>query len=291
MKTRELFGFPCPECGQGTVRSTRILNYKTKIRGYPFVVDEALVGVCDRCGSESFAPEETKRWEELFYRSLEARHAFLSPQEIMELRTALGLSMEDFARLIGCTRQSISAWEKPGRSVSPSRMADLLMKLLREALRVGSVDVLPFLLGEAQKWGIVIELRRPPTPSAQNGDMILRTKQVPAMAMAQESSALALAAATGEEGGELVAVESVDGKRVGILNYDYERAALILTITSELPPWQVVDVEIETREGQHVPGRQVSFQEPCLVLLENTRLREKDVVQITLKAEPRAAGG
>ncbi|HXH09649.1 MAG TPA: type II TA system antitoxin MqsA family protein [Alphaproteobacteria bacterium] len=171
MKTRELFGFPCPECGQGTVRSTRIFNYKTKIKGYPFIVDEALIGVCDQCGSELFAPEETKRWEELFYRSLEARHAFLSPQEILELRTSLGLSMEDFARLIGCTRQSISTWERPDRSAPPSRMADLLMKLLRESLRVGAIDVLPFLLGEAQKWGMVIEVQRPSMNSAGDAAM------------------------------------------------------------------------------------------------------------------------
>lgn len=285
MQTRELFGFPCPECGQGTVRSTRILNYKTKIKGYPFVVDEALIGVCDRCGTDSFAPEETKRWEELFYRSLEARHAFLSPQEMMELRTTLGLSMEDFARLIGCTRQSISAWEKPDRSAPPSRMADLLMKLSRESLRVGAIDVLPFLLSEAQKWGMVIELRRPPMRSAQNGGIILHAKMVPASAIVQESSALALAAATGGEGGDLVAVENVDGKRIGILSYDYEQAALILTMTSELPLWKAVDVEIETRDGQHVTGNHVSCQERRLVLLENTPLREKDVVQITFNAE------
>jgi len=171
MNTRELVGFPCPECGHGTVRSTRILNYKTKIKGYPFVVDEAVIGVCDRCGSESFAPEETKRWEELFYRSLEARHALLSPQEMLELRTSLELSMEDFARLIGCTLQSILAWERPDRSAPPSRMADLLMKLLRESLRVGAIDVLPFLLNEAKKWGVVIELRRPSMNSAGDAAM------------------------------------------------------------------------------------------------------------------------
>jgi putative zinc finger/helix-turn-helix YgiT family protein len=285
MKTRELFGFSCPECGQGTVRSTRILNYKTKIKGYLFVVDEALIGVCDRCGSESFAPEETKRWEELFYRSLEARHAFLSPQEVMKLRTTLGLSMDDFARLIGCTRQSISAWEKPDRSAPPSRMADLLMKVLRESLRVGAIDVLPLLLGEAQKWGMVIELRRPPIRSGHKGVMVLRAKNVPARDIAQESNALALAAATGEEGGDLVVVESVDEKRVGILTYDYEQAALILTMTNELTPWKAVDVEIETRDGQCVSGHHVSCQERRLVLLENTLLREKDVVQITFKVE------
>jgi putative zinc finger/helix-turn-helix YgiT family protein len=286
MKTRELFGFSCPECGQGTVRSTRILNYKTKIKGYPFVVDEAVIGVCDRCGSESFAPEETKRWEELFYRTLEERHAFLAPQEIMELRTTLGLSMDDFARLIGSTRQSISAWEKPDRSTPPSRMADLLMKLLWESLRSGAIDVLPLLLGEAQKWGIVIELRRPPMRSAQNGDMVLRAKNVPARDIQQERDALALAAATGAEGGDLVVVESADEKRVGILTYDYERAALILTMTRDLTPWNTINVEIETVDGQHIAGPRVSCQERRLVLLENTPLREKDVVQITFKTEP-----
>lgn len=151
MEARSLFEYTCPECGIGTVSTTRVLNHKTKVNGYPFVVDEAFIGVCDHCQDEQFAPEETKRWEELFYRSLEAHRAFLSPEEITELRTALGLSMEDFARLIGCTRQSISAWERPDRASPPSRAADLLMKLVRESFHAGPVDVLSFLLDEARK--------------------------------------------------------------------------------------------------------------------------------------------
>jgi putative zinc finger/helix-turn-helix YgiT family protein len=154
-----LFEYPCPDCGRGTVRTTRIQNYKTKIKGFPFFVDEALVGVCDRCQVESFAPEETRRWEEAFYRSLEERQAFLSPVEIRALRTNLGLSMEDFARLIGCTRQSVMAWEKPDRPTPPSRMADLLLRLLQRAWTEGPVDVPTVLLAEAKKWGLVIELR------------------------------------------------------------------------------------------------------------------------------------
>jgi DNA-binding transcriptional regulator YiaG len=144
------------------MRTIRVHNYKTKIRGYPFVVEKALIGRCNYCQAESFAPEETKRWEDAFFHTLETRHAFLSPQEILELRTVLGLSMEDFARLIGCTRQSVLAWEKADRSIPPSRMADVLMKLVRESLVDGQVDVLKVLLDEAQKWGVVIELRRPP---------------------------------------------------------------------------------------------------------------------------------
>ncbi len=63
METEALFEFTCPECEKGTVRTTHIHNYKTKIKGYPFTVDEALIGVCDECKAQSFAPEETQRWD------------------------------------------------------------------------------------------------------------------------------------------------------------------------------------------------------------------------------------
>ena len=159
METEALFEFTCPECEKGTVRTTRIYNYKTKIKGYPFTVDEALIGVCDECGAQSFAPEETKRWDELFSHSLQARHAFLTPEEITQIRKSLGLSMEDFARLIGSTRQSVSMWEKTSRTTPPVRTADLLMKLVRQSLSGEPVDVLPFLLDEGRKWGVTMELR------------------------------------------------------------------------------------------------------------------------------------
>ena len=55
MKTEILFDYACPECEQGSVQARRILNYKTKIKGYPFVVNEALIGECDQCGARSFA--------------------------------------------------------------------------------------------------------------------------------------------------------------------------------------------------------------------------------------------
>ncbi|MBI4552264.1 MAG: helix-turn-helix domain-containing protein [Candidatus Latescibacteria bacterium] len=178
MKTQSLFEYPCPECGIGKVHTTRVRNYKTKIKGYPFIVDEALIGVCDHRGVEQFAPEETRRWEEQFFRVLEARHAFLSPQEITALRNTLGLSMEDFGRLIGCTRQSISAWEKVDRAASPSWMADLLMKLVRQSLHAGMVDVLRMLLDEAKQWGVVIEIRSRAISPEEREDVALRTKRV-----------------------------------------------------------------------------------------------------------------
>lgn len=75
METEALFEFTCPECEKGTVRTTRIHNYKTKIKGHLFTVAEALIGVCDECKAQSFAPEETRRWEEDFSRPLRFSHA------------------------------------------------------------------------------------------------------------------------------------------------------------------------------------------------------------------------
>jgi putative zinc finger/helix-turn-helix YgiT family protein len=157
----QLFEYPCPECGRGTVRTTRVHNYKTKIKGFPFRVDEALLGVCNHCQAESFAPEETQRWEAAFQRALEERQAFLAPAEIRTLRQSMNLSLEDFARLIGCTRQSVMAWEHSARTIPPSRMADLMLRLLQRAWSDGVVDVPTLLVEEAKKWGVLIELRRP----------------------------------------------------------------------------------------------------------------------------------
>jgi hypothetical protein len=47
--------------------------------------------------------------------------------------------MDDVARLIGCTRQSISAWEKPERSARPSR---------RDVGAAGDRDLRTFISGQ-----------------------------------------------------------------------------------------------------------------------------------------------
>ena len=283
METELMFEYPCPECGRGTVRTTRVHNYKTKIKGYPFIVDEALIGVCDLCHAESFAPEETKRWENLFSRSLEVSQAFLSPEEITELRKALDLSMEDFARLIGSTRQSISMWEKEERVSPPLRTADLLMKLVRQSHQAGPVDVLTFLLNEARKWGVIIELRRPAAPLRQNGSVVLLPERKSKSVPLQASGPLPLAAQASTEEEQVVA-KTEDGQLVGILKYKYSKpSALILDITGSFPSWKIIDVKIETQDGQQFSSRAVSVQGGRLVLLEQARIRERDVSRIILK--------
>ncbi len=161
MPAPSLFEYSCPSCGRGTVRTTVVRNYKTKLKGYPFVVDEALIGICDACEEHNFAPEERQRWTQLFSTTLAERHAYLRPEEIHALRRTLGLSQEEFARLIGATRPSVAAWERPERTVPPSRTADLLMKLVAHAVQSNQVPVLDVLLDEAKKWNVVLELRLP----------------------------------------------------------------------------------------------------------------------------------
>lgn len=281
-ETEALFEYPCPECGFGVVQTTKMRNYKAKIKGYPFVVDEALIGICNHCQARHFAPEETKRWEQLFSHTLEARQAFLSPEEITELRTALGVSMEDFARLIGSTRQSISTWEKAGRVSPPSRTADLLMKLVKQSLHTRTVDVLSFLLEEAKKWGVVIQLRDSTMPSAKHAVIVLRPKSGRRQVSPQHMKELTLAMEVECEKEEPCLVETTDGRLRGVLGYDCEQAALTLDITGPLPSWETVDVEIETHDGQRFTTHALSLHER-LVLLEGTSLREQNIAQITLK--------
>ncbi len=151
---------PCPLCGKGTVKAKVIRNYKTRIRGYPFVVPQACIGVCDQCGERIFTAKETQRWEELFDKYLEERHALLAPAEITRLRERLGLSKRDFAYLLGVSLRSIHHWEDPERKAPPSRGSDLMMKLVGQSVESGAVEVIEFLLEEAKKWGVTIQVQQ-----------------------------------------------------------------------------------------------------------------------------------
>lgn len=152
------FGYRCPECGKGTVRQQEFLNYKTKVENYPFVVSKAIIGVCDVCGCKNFDPQERQRWIELYKKELESRHVLLGAEEIRKIRKNLGLSMESFAHLIGCTRQSIYNWENIKRKITQSRMTDIIIKLIRESIYKRKINIIDFLIKEAEKVKVQIRL-------------------------------------------------------------------------------------------------------------------------------------
>ena len=150
----QVFGYGCPDCGQGTVKDTRLPTYTTKIKGCPFVVKDALIGVCDSCGSKHFVDSETEKWVTAFEESQSSLH--LSPQEIKEIRRTLGLTMDEFSFLIGCSRQSLYNWESEPRQTPQSRMADLLIRMVRQSMH-GPVNVLEVMAEEAQRYGRTID--------------------------------------------------------------------------------------------------------------------------------------
>jgi putative zinc finger/helix-turn-helix YgiT family protein len=152
------FNYICEECSEGIVEANTFKNYQTKINGYPFVVPEAIIGICNECGAEHFSAEEHQRWEKLYYQELEQNGEVLSAEEIVALREKLGLSQQQFASFLGCTWKSIYNWEKPDRNRPQSRMADLLLRLLENSFLFGNVDVLSFLLREAKKMKVFLPI-------------------------------------------------------------------------------------------------------------------------------------
>ena len=77
------FGYICQECGQGNVVEKTVPKYRTKIKGYPWTVQNAHIGICNRCGAEHFDPNETLRWRSEFEEKLPSRIAAqpLEPEE------------------------------------------------------------------------------------------------------------------------------------------------------------------------------------------------------------------
>jgi putative zinc finger/helix-turn-helix YgiT family protein len=139
----------CAECGKGEVESRKVQNFATMVRGVPFVVPEATVGFCSSCGAKVFDPKEIRRWQALFESEQLGPEKLLSAGEITELRGALGLQVMQFARLLGTTRQSVYNWERENRTAPQLRLADLLLKLIREYRTNGAVDVVEFLRTQA----------------------------------------------------------------------------------------------------------------------------------------------
>ena len=152
-----MYGFICENCKKGRVKATKVEGYETKVEGIPFRVSHAEIGICDTCSAKYFNAREVRRWREEFYRTQSSRGGFLRPSEIRSTRKLLGLSIADFARLIGCSRQGLYNLESEERVAPQSRMADLLIRIVRESYEKGAVDAIAILQGIAIQTGLEIQ--------------------------------------------------------------------------------------------------------------------------------------
>lgn len=169
-----MFDFLCEECGKGTIRGRTVQNFATKVRGYQFVVPIAVVGVCDNCGAQVFDPQEVRRWDEFFTKDLGQRGDLLGPQEVRTIREHLGLSIADFAKLIGSTRQSVYNWEREDRKTPQNRLADLLIRLVRESITCQKVEILEFLQHRARAAGGNLTIKLTWNISVRRTERLLR---------------------------------------------------------------------------------------------------------------------
>ena len=283
------FGYRCQECGQGIVQAQTIPEFHTKIKGYPFVVKDARIGICDACGAKHFGAKEIERWERMF----DEEHAgeYLKPEDIRGLRTSLDLTMEQFAALIGSTRQSLHNWERKDRTKPQSRMADLLMKLVRESRDKSQVDVLQFLFAEAKRLGTSIQLdseSERTMNSARQGwqattlrPIVLSVKKVPSISQTRQPEVVQLAADTLEQETHVTVHRPDTLETLGRLCYDFETAALKLVLSQSLD-LEYFDAEIRFADGTSARSNRVRAIDREVTLLSGTDQTEEDVSEVVL---------
>jgi DNA-binding transcriptional regulator YiaG len=242
------FGYKCQECGQGTVREQIFHGYKTKLKGLPLTVDDARIGVCDLCGARHFDSRETMRWRTLI--NDKYAEAYLQPSDIQDLIKQLSLSMEQFANLVGCTRQSLYNWQRPDRTAPQSRMADLFMRLIRESHSAGQVNVLRFLCNEASKLGFDLDVSN---SNANTPIITFPQKLRLAGAGVAIGSSLKLAAAT-DSAEESVVLVTEEGEKIARAFHGFQDGMLKFDFVSSVP-FSEFDAEIWFEDGTSATAR------------------------------------
>lgn len=115
----------CLACGAEMVATRETRRYG---RGLNVVLEDVQVFRCPACGEEEIEIPNVEGLHEVIARELAVKQQRLTPTEIRWLRTYLGYSGADFAKVMGVTPETVSRWE---RVDAPKRMQLPAEKLLR----------------------------------------------------------------------------------------------------------------------------------------------------------------
>lgn len=118
----------CCECGN-EMRYTRE-PITERFRGEEITVDGIERYVCDKCGNDVMSSEMATRLSMGLARRYARRRGLLTPEEIKDIRSGLGLTQIEFEILVGVSSPTVCRWER-GTSFQ-SRSADLLLRALRD---------------------------------------------------------------------------------------------------------------------------------------------------------------
>ncbi len=120
----------CAECG-GKLSTRR--EPRRYGRGVNVVLADVEVRHCGNCGEEYEVIPNIEGLHNVIATSLAKKHGRLTPGEIRFLRTYLGHSSQDFAKLLGVRPETVTRWEHP----RDGGMTSVAERFLRVAVMVG----------------------------------------------------------------------------------------------------------------------------------------------------------
>jgi putative zinc finger/helix-turn-helix YgiT family protein len=138
------FSRKCGKCRQRTVELATV-PYTTQIdhdgRKYTVTIPDLVIPRCGNCGTIVLDEEANRRISAAF----RSQAGLLPPEQIRRHRTALGLTQQALADLLGVAVATLSRWETGAqiqqRSLDRFLRAVFVIPELRRALVDGSLDV------------------------------------------------------------------------------------------------------------------------------------------------------
>jgi HTH-type transcriptional regulator/antitoxin MqsA len=118
--------YECALCGE---RSAVLVREETAVsigRRRAVVEDERMR--CDGCGSEYATPEQMERTQQRAVAAIRTEEGLLTPDEILRIRSKLGLSQVQLEALLRTGPKTVVRWERG--TVFQSAAADTLLRLL-----------------------------------------------------------------------------------------------------------------------------------------------------------------
>lgn len=175
-------GMSCQKCKKGVFEMTVLPKFQTKLKGIPFVVEDAKFLQCPNCGEKVYDANEMERWEQVLKDHLQSKGLLITSEQVKELRDVAGLSVADLACLLGVTRQTVYGWESKSTGGVQFGPASLLLGLLYDKVVIGSnVGILNSLANAVKERGQRIKAKvdeMGASASAQDVEGPLAQKQV-----------------------------------------------------------------------------------------------------------------
>lgn len=141
----------CPTCGKIEMSEQTLENYRTRMRGIPFIVPQAKLHICGSCEEEVTSAREMRRWETVQRDMLREEGLLPKPAEVREFREKLGFSKSQLALFCNATISDVSAWEdeEVGLKISPEA---LLIQLLIQESKELQVTIFDIILQQRKKY-------------------------------------------------------------------------------------------------------------------------------------------